>query len=135
MKSPQTAYDLAAQVTQRAAIIAALGPERALGITGEDSAAEENLRWIRDALDALLRPMARVEYETQQHRPYPDSDDDGEDYYPALTPVVLTRYQVQAWAGRTLTADEVHRLHHLIPFSSIPDSIGTITETFTDQEG
>ena len=82
---------------------------------------------LRGALDSLLRPLARAEYEATYGRPYPD--DDGEDHYPALVPVILTRYQVDAWAGRDLTCDEVDRLTEAIPNSSIPDAVATITET------
>lgn len=40
--------------------------------------------------------------------------------------VEITRDQLEAWAGRTLTDDEVYALDDAIPNSSIPDAVGTI---------
>jgi hypothetical protein len=40
--------------------------------------------------------------------------------------VEITREQLEAWAGRALTDDEVHALDDAIPNSSIPDAVGTI---------
>lgn len=119
---------LADEVAERAAILAALGPERVLGLIGDDHHAHGYLRDLRDALDSVLRPLARMEYEDRTGRVYPDGDDDGEDYYPSLVPVILGREQATAWAGRDLTRDEVRRLTDAIPHSSIPEAVATITE-------
>lgn len=42
--------------------------------------------------------------------------------------IFLTRDQLQAWAGRELTDEEVEALEEAIPNSSIPESIATISE-------
>lgn len=41
--------------------------------------------------------------------------------------ITLTRHQLEAWAGRTLTDDEVGRLDDAIPNSSIPDAVAEIS--------
>lgn len=41
--------------------------------------------------------------------------------------VEITRDQLEAWAGRTLTDAQVAQLDQIIPDSSIPDAIGVIT--------
>jgi hypothetical protein len=40
--------------------------------------------------------------------------------------VVITREQIECWAGRALTDDEITRLDDCLPNSSIPDAIGDI---------
>ncbi|MEU8327331.1 hypothetical protein [Micromonospora sp. NPDC048839] len=40
--------------------------------------------------------------------------------------VSITREQLESWAGRTLTDDEVYRLDDCVPDSSIPDAIDAI---------
>lgn len=42
--------------------------------------------------------------------------------------ITLTRDQLQAWAGRELTDDEVEMLEWAIPNSSIPEAINTIAD-------
>lgn len=42
--------------------------------------------------------------------------------------ITLTREQLEAWAGRELTDEEVEALDTAIPESSIPEAIATITE-------
>ena len=39
---------------------------------------------------------------------------------------LITRQQAEAWAGRSLSDDELERLERAIPLSSIPDAISTI---------
>lgn len=46
--------------------------------------------------------------------------------------IVLTREQIESWAGRSLTDDEMERLDECIPHSSIPDAIDTIVDSFAD---
>lgn len=44
--------------------------------------------------------------------------------------ITLTREQLECWAGRTLTSDEIARLDECIPMSSIPEAIGQIVDSF-----
>lgn len=46
--------------------------------------------------------------------------------------ITLTRDQLEAWAGRELTDEEVYLLDEAIPNSSIPDSVGVIVATLPD---
>ncbi|WIM95791.1 hypothetical protein ACTOB_007925 [Actinoplanes oblitus] len=46
--------------------------------------------------------------------------------------VTITREQVECWAGRTLTDDEVYVLDGCIPNSSIPDAVGDIVASFPE---
>lgn len=48
--------------------------------------------------------------------------------------VTLSRDQLEVWAGRELTDDEVDRLEEDIPNSSIPKAIATIVGSFADDE-
>lgn len=43
--------------------------------------------------------------------------------------VEITREQLNCWAGRDLTDDEVDRLDDAIPHSSIPDAISVIADS------
>lgn len=45
--------------------------------------------------------------------------------HPGLT---LTRNQLEAWAGRPLTEQDVASLTEALPHSSIPEAIGTIAD-------
>jgi hypothetical protein len=40
--------------------------------------------------------------------------------------VIITREQIECWAGRTLTDDEVSHLDDCIPNSSIPDAVADL---------
>ncbi len=51
------------------------------------------------------------------------------DRYGRLT-VQITRDQLESWAGRELTDEEVDRLDDCIPNSSIPEAIGEIAGSF-----
>lgn len=42
----------------------------------------------------------------------------------------LSRGQLEAWAGRALTDDELSRLEDAIPNSSIPDAVWVIVDSF-----
>lgn len=48
--------------------------------------------------------------------------------------ITLTREQLESWACRTLTDEEVEALEESIPNSSIPDAIATITERHHEEE-
>lgn len=48
--------------------------------------------------------------------------------------IIITREQIEAWAGRSLTDDELDRLDECIPHSSIPDAIDTIVSSFEAHE-
>jgi hypothetical protein len=52
----------------------------------------------------------------------------------AVNGIVLTRHQLQAWAGRSLTAWDIERLDECIPNSSIPEAIETIVSSWPDDE-
>lgn len=43
--------------------------------------------------------------------------------------VEITREQLEAWAGRELSDDEVAEIDDAIPDSSIPEAIGCIAES------
>ena len=47
--------------------------------------------------------------------------------------VIITREQIECWAGRTLTDDEISRLDDCIPNSSIPDAIADIVAGITTE--
>lgn len=44
--------------------------------------------------------------------------------------ITLTRDQLESWAGRALTDEEVEALDTSIPESSIPEAVRTIVESF-----
>jgi hypothetical protein len=46
--------------------------------------------------------------------------------------ITLTRQQLENWAGRPLSDEELERLDDAIPNSSIPEAIGTIVSAFCD---
>lgn len=48
--------------------------------------------------------------------------------------ITLTIHQLEAWAGRELTDEDVERLDECIPNSSIPDAIDTIVASFDPDE-
>jgi hypothetical protein len=43
--------------------------------------------------------------------------------------VIISRDQLEAWAGRPLTNEQVERLDRAIPHSSIPEAVATIVES------
>lgn len=43
--------------------------------------------------------------------------------------VTITREQLEAWADRALTDDEVDQLDDALPHSSIPEAIGVIADS------
>lgn len=45
---------------------------------------------------------------------------------------IISREQAEEWAGRKLSDEEVERLSDAIPFSSIPDAIDTIVNSWED---
>lgn len=48
--------------------------------------------------------------------------------------ITLTRDQLEAWAGKALTDDQVESLEESIQFSSIPEAIALIAEQFPYNE-
>ena len=48
--------------------------------------------------------------------------------------IILTRGQLEAWACRTLTDEEVEALDEAVPNSSIPEAIGTMADSIMDGE-
>jgi hypothetical protein len=46
--------------------------------------------------------------------------------------IELTRAQLEAWAGRSLTDGQVEMLDDAIPNSSIPESVATICDQLGD---
>ena len=48
--------------------------------------------------------------------------------------ITLTREQLESWAGCFLTDDQIDRLDEAVPNSSIPEAIGTIVGSMTDDE-
>ncbi len=45
---------------------------------------------------------------------------------PARVGVTLTREDIEEWAGRPLTDEEVARLDDALPYSSVPEAVATI---------
>lgn len=43
---------------------------------------------------------------------------------------LITREQAEHWAGRPLSDEDLERLDEAIPFSSIPDAISAIVDSF-----
>lgn len=64
------------------------------------------------------KAMVPLEYTLERHRPG----------------ITITRGQLEDWAGRRLTDDEVERLDECIPNSSIPEAIETIVGSFASEE-
>lgn len=57
-----------------------------------------------------------------------------ESYCEDETGVVITRHQLEAWAGHGLSDEQVQRVSDAIPHSSVPDAIGQIAaEAFSDE--
>lgn len=48
--------------------------------------------------------------------------------------VEITREQLEAWAGRALTDEQVARLDRCLPDSSIPEAVGTIAASMGDDD-
>ena len=48
--------------------------------------------------------------------------------------ITLTRGQLEAWAGRELTDEEVEQIDEAIPNSSIPEAIDQIADSLTRGE-
>lgn len=48
--------------------------------------------------------------------------------------IVLTREQIESWAGRRLSDEEVDDLENAIPNSSIPDAVATIVPVVDDED-
>lgn len=49
--------------------------------------------------------------------------------------ITLTHKQLEQWAGRPLTNDEVARLDAALPHSSLPDLIWTVVDACTTTTG
>lgn len=45
--------------------------------------------------------------------------------------ILLTREQLEEWAGRSLSDREIDRIAEAIPWSSIPEAINVIADTIT----
>ncbi|WP_159795693.1 hypothetical protein [Puerhibacterium puerhi] len=89
--------------------------------------------------ELMPTPAGRCPFEAEHE--YPDEDardhaetvpgavgyvpmrDEDDDARPGIT---LTRDQLEAWAGRQLTDDEVSDLDDALPLSSLPEVVGTI---------
>jgi hypothetical protein len=56
------------------------------------------------------------------------------DASPYTLTVTITREQVECWAGRPLSDDEIARLDECIPLSSIPDAVAGIVSSFEPDE-
>jgi hypothetical protein len=48
--------------------------------------------------------------------------------------VIISRDQLESWAGRTLSDEEVARIGDALPHSSVPESVGTIAENMIIDE-
>jgi hypothetical protein len=47
--------------------------------------------------------------------------------------ITLSRTQLETWAERTLTDNEVDRLAAALSFSSVPEAVATIAASFVDE--
>lgn len=100
--------ELVDQVIQRAAALAAQPQERVQGKVTEE------------ALTELLEALGNVHMQLRDGERATDSD------IAVKTPVILTRDQIEEWAGTRLTPCEIERLTNAIPHSSIPEAVGEI---------
>lgn len=100
--------ELVDQVIDRAATLATCNPEVAQGKVTDE------------ALTGLLEALGDVHMQLRDGERATDSD------IAVKTPVVLTRDQIEEWAGTRLTPCEIERLTNAIPHSSIPDAVGEI---------
>lgn len=73
-------------------------------------------------------PTARQLTDWDEHNAHADGADDGDE--PGASGVFLTREQLEAWAGRRLSDDDLGRLDEAIPNSSIPEAIDAIVASF-----
>ncbi len=48
--------------------------------------------------------------------------------------ITLTRDQLEAWATRTLTDEQIEQMEEAIPNSSIPDAIGGISDSLHQED-
>lgn len=80
--------------------------------------------WSADTLDEVRDVMNAAGYTIAD----PSDDDPGDDQGGGYTPNLISSDQASAWAGRTLTAEDLERLDACIPNSSIPEAIGDIVE-------
>lgn len=44
--------------------------------------------------------------------------------------ILITRDQIETWAGRSLSDDELDRLDEALPHSTLPDTVGLIVDGF-----
>ena len=44
--------------------------------------------------------------------------------------IIIDRYALEEWSGRSLSDDEVARLEKALPHSTLPDTIATIVDSF-----
>jgi hypothetical protein len=74
-------------------------------------------------LDEGGNPMVYNIPREEAEMDYPDDDAPG---------VGFTRAQVQAWAGRALTDEEIERIEEAVSNSSIPEAIGIIASALEE---
>lgn len=48
--------------------------------------------------------------------------------------IVISRSQLQEWAGRAVSDEAMERLAGGIPYSAIPEAISTIVDSFEEEE-
>ncbi|MGC0386665.1 hypothetical protein [Streptomyces sp. SAI-129] len=48
------------------------------------------------------------------------------------TGITISRATLTAWAGFDLSPDQLARLARALPFSSVPDAVGTIADSIAD---
>lgn len=100
--------ELTDQVLDRAAALAARGPEGVQQHVTED------------ALQELLEALGNVHMQLRNGQRATDSDIASE------SPLLLPREMVQGWAGEMLTPCDMERLTAAIPHSSIPEAVAEI---------
>ena len=94
------------------------------------------------ALETLRQAVADWE-KVNAELIHPDTCADGADLFVAASlvlavldqekePTLITGEQAAEWAGRSLSVDELDRLSDCIPFSSIPDAIGTVVDSWAN---
>lgn len=93
-------------------------------VPGEPESAWAHWIWAYSTIDATARALAKQRV-LLGITPKVEPERAG---------ITLTRDQLEAWACRTLTDEEVEALDMAVPDSSIPEAIGTIADSLADSD-
>jgi hypothetical protein len=101
------------------------------------TADQDEAQWFWDTLTAfpggiewaVWKVPGKLRYRafaTYGREPYKSAEAKAAEETELAPGVVLTRCQIESWAGRWLTDEEIGRLDEAIPNSSIPSAVGSI---------